>query len=250
MSGPVTETDLALYIDRQIDPKRRLEVERHLAQNPDLAAEVIDELRINHELRMNMANAAEAPRPSSADLARRLQGALGRRAWLARLRPTLAACSLLALGALGGSVVTGLLGNGPAVPDYVEAALRAHEVSQVRAVMVSQPEVPEYDRDELLAATAIVMPDLPDDWSVQDVQVYPSRFGPSVEMVLQTSGLGVVSIFSARPGGFDVHEPSAFSQAGSVLAHWQLGEIAYALVGSASEKEILEAAKALAETLY
>lgn len=250
MSDPVTEKDLTLYVDGQIDPARRLEVERHLARNPDLAAEVIDQLRVNHELRMSLADIAEAPRRASSDLARRLQGALGRRAWLERLRPALAASCFVVIGALAGGVATVGLSTTPVMPDYVEAALRAHEVSQVRAVMVSQPEVPEYDRDELLAATAIVMPTLPDDWTVQDVQVYPSRFGPSVEMVLDDADLGRVSIFSARPGDFAVHEPQVYSHNGSVLAHWQTGEIAYALVGSATEAEILGAARTLADTLY
>src|SRR5690606_13678281 len=77
MSDPVTEKDLALYIDDQIDPARRLEVERHLARNPALAAEVIDEMRVTHELRMSMADAVEAPQPASSELARRLQGSLG-----------------------------------------------------------------------------------------------------------------------------------------------------------------------------
>jgi anti-sigma factor RsiW len=250
MSDPVTEKDLALYIDDQIDPARRLEVERHLARNPALAAEVIDEMRVTHELRMSMADVVEAPQPASSELARRLQGSLGRRAWLERLRPAIAALSFAAIGALSGSLVTATITRPPTMPAYVEAALRAHEVSQVRSVMLSQPEVPDYDRDELLSATAIVMPTLPDDWVVQDVQVYPSRFGPSVEMVLQAGDLGSISIFSARPGGFDVHGPAVLSHDGTVLAHWQIGEIAYAIVGAADETEILKAAHMLADSLY
>lgn len=250
MNDPVTDKDLALYIDGQIDATRRLAVERHLAGNPGLAAEVMDELRVNNELRMSMSDVANAPRPSSSQLARRLQGALGRRIWFGRLRPALAAVSLVAIGAFTGSVATTAFTKPPALPEYVEAALRAHEVSMVRAVMVSQPEAPQYDRNELLSATAIVMPALPEDWDVRDVQVYPSRFGPSVEMVLQTPDLDRVSIFAARPGDFDVHQPSAVSHAGSALAYWQIGEIAYAIVGSAGETEILKAAQMLADTLY
>jgi anti-sigma factor RsiW len=250
MNDPVTEKDLALYIDGQIDPTRRLAVERHLAGNPSLAAEVIDELRINHELRMSMADLDSAPQPGSSELARRLQGALGRRIWFERLRPTLAAFSLVVIGAFAGNLATTALTKPPVLPEYVEAALRAHEVSMVRAIMVSQPEAPEYDRAELLSATAIVMPALPEDWDVRDVQVYPSRFGPSVEMVLHSPDLDSISIFAARPGDFDVHQPSVVSHAGSALAYWQIGEIAYAIVGSASEPEILKAAQTLADTLY
>jgi anti-sigma factor RsiW len=137
----------------------------------------------------------------------------------------------------------------PDVPGYVEAALQAHAVSQVRAVMASQLEAPEYDRDELLSATAIVMPTLPADWVVTDVQVYPSRFGPSVEMALDAGALGRASIFAARPGDDDRIEPTMAGHGGATLSHWQMGEIAYVLVGRAKPSDILAAAQELAHSL-
>jgi hypothetical protein len=56
-------------------------------------------------------------------------------------------------------------------PAFVEDAINAHGASLVRAGMASQPEVPESDVAEIRAATAIVMPTLPDDWRGRDVQV-------------------------------------------------------------------------------
>lgn len=250
MSDPVTDDDLALYVDGQLDASRRLEVERHLARHPDMAATVIDEMRITHELRMSMSEVDEAVQPASADLARRLQGALGRRAWFERMRPGIAAACFTMIGVLAGGLGTAMLTRAPVMPDYVEAALRAHEVTRVRAVMQSQPEAPDYDRDELLSATAIIMPSLSADWIVRDVQVYPSRFGPSVEMALEAPELGDISIFAVRPGGFDVLTPTVTSYEGTTLAHWQIGEIAYAIVGSSPETDILKAAEELAQTLY
>ncbi|MBJ6986444.1 MULTISPECIES: anti-sigma factor [unclassified Devosia] len=250
MTEHVTDEDLTLYIDGQIDPLRRVVVEQHLARNPELAAQVIDELRVNHELYLSSVGAPEAIRVSSQDLARRLQNSIGRRVFFNRLRPVAAACGLVMVGASIGALTTSALSRPSPMPDYLEAALRAHEVSQVRAVMTSQPEVPEYDPAELLAATAIVMPTLPESWTVEDVQVYPSRFGPSVEMSLSASDLGRVSIFAARPGDFAAHNPTAISEGNAVLAHWQIGEIAYALVGASDETEILNAAHMLADTLY
>lgn len=72
-------------------------------------------------------------------------------------------------------------------PTYVEDALMAHRTTMVRASMASQPEVPDYDSGRR-AATAIVMPGLPEGWRVTDVQLFPSKFGPSVEMALYTCG--------------------------------------------------------------
>jgi anti-sigma factor RsiW len=36
MSDPITEADLLAYVDDQLDPARRIEVEEHLAHNPML----------------------------------------------------------------------------------------------------------------------------------------------------------------------------------------------------------------------
>ncbi|SMQ68731.1 Transmembrane transcriptional regulator (anti-sigma factor RsiW) [Devosia lucknowensis] len=246
---PITDQDLALYVDDQLEPKRRIAVEAHLAREPALAARVMEDLRISHALRLTAASDTDQPNPRTSELARKLQSAMLRRAVLHRLRPSMAACVLLVSGAVLGGAVTGLMSK-PGVPDYVEVALQAHAVSQVRAVMISQPESPDYDRDELLSATAIVMPTLPDDWVVTDVQVYPSRFGPSVEMAIDAGELGRASIFAARPGDFAVIAPSTSQHEQSAFGHWQMGEIAYVLVGRAEPAEILHAAEALASTLY
>lgn len=68
--------------------------------------------------------------------------------------------------------------------------------------MVSQPEVSDFDPAEIRAATAIVMPLLPDGWQIKDVQIYPSRFGPSVEMAVASEDDGMLSLFAVRPGTF------------------------------------------------
>jgi len=248
---PITEKDLAYYVDDQLMAERRIEVEAYLARQPELAARIMEDLKINRELRLTAADYAGEPRPPTGDLARKLQASLGRRALLQRLRPSLAACLLVMAGAVGGAALaTATATVKLTTPDYVEAALQAHMVSQVRSVMISQPEAPEYDRDELLSATAIVMPTLPADWAVTDVQVYPSRFGPSVEMAIDAGELGRASIFAARPGGFDVHAPTVESHEGITLGHWQIGEIAYVLVGTSEPSTILSAAQQLADTLY
>ena len=44
MSDPITEADLLAYIDDQLDPARRIEVEEYLARDPDAAARVMADL--------------------------------------------------------------------------------------------------------------------------------------------------------------------------------------------------------------
>jgi anti-sigma factor RsiW len=120
----------------------------------------------------------------------------------------------------------------------------------LRATMYSQPEAPDYDRAELLASTAITMPNLPESWEVTDVQVYPSKFGPSVEMAINADDLGTVSLFAARPGHFLVKPVAAEHIDDITTAHWQIGEVAFALVGRADLSPLRDAAVALSETLY
>jgi anti-sigma factor RsiW len=116
--------------------------------------------------------------------------------------------------------------------------------------MHSQPVAPRYDPAEIRSATAIVLPTLPDDWTVTDVQIFPSTFGPSVEMTIRAGSIGTVSLFAARPGTFDVVPATLSQQDDLSAAHWQIGEVAYALVTRGGTDELNRAAERLVDTLY
>ncbi|WP_210259491.1 anti-sigma factor [Devosia sp. 1635] len=247
---PISEEDLHAYIDEQLDVVRRVEVEAFLAERPEAAARVMADLRARDELRLALAPMASLVRPSTGDAARRIDAALSRQAMVHRFRPAMAAVVLVAAGWLAHGVYSpGTLGAN-AVPGYVEAALSARQTSLLRAAMFSQPEAPDYDRAELLSATAIVTPELPADWTVTDVQVFPSQFGPSIEMTIDAVGYGTLSLFAARPGGFAVSPVSTLEMDDLSGAHWQLGEVAYALLGERRPEGLGQPAVTLAETLY
>lgn len=248
---PVSQQDLHAYIDEQLDVARRVEVEAYLSGCPDAAAQVMGDLRNRDELRLALANKPGFVRPTTNDLARRIDGAFTRQAWFFRLRPAMAAMVLVAAGWSAHALVTPASGPGDTgMPAYVEAAVSARQTSLLRAAMFSQPEVPSYDRSELLSATAIAMPELPADWVVTDVQVFPSRFGPSIEMAIQTEQYGTLSLFAARPGGFAVVPVSTLALTELSGAHWQIGEVAYALLGEGGTDSLGIAASGLIETLY
>ncbi|WP_235837015.1 zf-HC2 domain-containing protein, partial [Cereibacter johrii] len=63
MHEPVTELDLVAYVDDQLDPWRRVAVERHLATDPEAAARVMADLQARDELRLAFAE----PLPHEAD---------------------------------------------------------------------------------------------------------------------------------------------------------------------------------------
>lgn len=251
---PVTDADLDAYVDDQLDVARRIEVEAHLAARPEAAARVMSDLRTRDELRVALAGPEGMARLATAEAARRLERALARDRIFSVLQRAAAAAVLVAAGWLAAGIfgpigVTKVVASTPP-PAYVEEAVSAHRTTLVRETMPSQPEAPKYDADEIRAATAIVMPRLPDDWKIRDVQVYPSRFGPSVEMALETKELGLVSLFAIRPGTFDVVKPAVAPSGDISSAYFQIGEVAYAVVGRSDAGNLDRAAEKLAQTLY
>jgi hypothetical protein len=152
------------------------------------------------------------------------------------------------LGALsiGASVAS------PPPPTFVTDAAMSHRTALTRAAMHSQPKGASYDAEEIRAATAIVLPELPRGWRILDVEIFPSQHGPSVEMAIEADGgLGTLSLFAVRPGGFGVVRPTLANDGNEAVAYWQMGETAYALTGKAAYGvDLGRAAVKLSETLY
>ncbi|TPM41914.1 anti-sigma factor [Mesorhizobium sp. B2-3-4] len=251
---PVTDADLDAYVDDQLDVTRRIEVEAFLSARPETAARVMLDLRTRDELRVALAGSEGMARPATADAARRLERGLGQGRIFAVLQRAATIAALigagwLANGIIGPMSVTKVVAS-PQPPAYVEEAVRAHRTTLVRESMPSQTEAPNYNAGEIRAATAIVMPSLPADWKVRDVQIYPSRFGPSVEMALDTKEMGLVSLFAIRPGSFDVVKPAVAPSGDISSAYFQIGEVAYAVVAKSGVHDLDRAAETLARTLY
>ncbi|WP_279483060.1 anti-sigma factor [Aureimonas sp. SK2] len=252
---PITELDLSAYVDGQLPDERRLAVESFLADHPAEAARVMADLRTTTELRLALPEPQGGSSMRVSNAARRLQAARMRRRVLPRLGRVAALGLLIAFGWAAHSQF-GPLGVRESVasvqpPPYVDDALRAHLTSQLRAGMSSQPETGRFDPAEILSATAIRLPTLPDAWTVGDVQVFPSTFGPSVEMTLKTEEGDTLSLYAVRPGGFDVAEARIAGGGEADTAYWQIGEVAYALVSSGADRTRLgQWAGRLSRTLY
>ncbi|WP_185984352.1 anti-sigma factor family protein [Aureimonas mangrovi] len=243
-ADPITDFDLIAYIDDQLPVPRRIEIEAYLAERPDEAARVMAELRTRDELRLALST---MPLPASVRanaVAGRLERSLRRRVALRRLSRAAALALMLGAGWIAHAEFNALgvresVASAPP-PAFVADAMRAHRTSAIRAGMVSQIETADYDPAEILSATAIRVPELPRKWAVQDVQVFPSTFGPSVEMALRSPDLGDVSLFAVRPGTFDVVPVGVFVEANTTAAYWQIGEVAYALVTVGGSRDALE----------
>lgn len=241
---PITEADLAAYVDGELGTARRIEVEAYLAERPTEAARVMADLRALHELRLALSAEPLPVSVATNELAGRLERSLKRRGVARRFSRAAALVLLLGAGWIAHAEFNALgvrqsIASAPP-PAFVADAVRAHGTSELRAGMASQPEVTRYDPSEILSATAIRVPDLPEGWKVTDVQLFPSTFGPSLEMSLATPDFGTLSLFAVRPGSFDVLRASAVTEGEATAAYWQVGEVAYALVSTGADRRLLE----------
>ncbi|RCW82241.1 anti-sigma factor family protein [Phyllobacterium bourgognense] len=251
---PVVEADLDAYVDDQLDAGRRIEIARYLSHHPEQAARVMSDLQARDELRLALTGMHSKGSPETSEAARRLERGLMRNRLLGNLQRVAAVAVLVGIGWLahagfGPLTISEVVASTPP-PAYVADAVMAHKTSLVRAGMKSQSEVNSYDPAEIRAATAITMPQLLDRWIVNDVQLFPSAFGPSVEMEIRSDEMKRLSLFAVRPGSFDVVKPKALRIDDSTAAYFQIGDVAYALVSDASPADLEIVASQLAKTLY
>lgn len=247
----IVDTDLDAYIDNQLDAAGRLRVETWLAKNPDTAARVMADLGMRTTLKLAMTSDVISGRPETREAARHLSSGLSNARMWNSLRKVAAVGLLVSAGwfahsSMGPKEVIASVHP----PAFVEQAVRAHQTAIVRAGMHSQPEAKTYDRNDIRAATAIVMPELPEEWTVVDVQVFPSDFGPSVETSVRTESGVLISLFAVRPGQFAVEPVTDLNLSEAEAAWWQIGEVAYAVISSTPHTGLTDEAELLRNSLY
>jgi anti-sigma factor RsiW len=250
---PIIDADLDAYVDGELDVSRRIQVESYLSENPATAAKVMADLSMRGELRLALANESAFGRPETRDAARRLERGLAYGRVFHAMQRIAAVGVLVAAGwvahtSFGAFTATEVAASVPA-PAYVEDAVQAYKTTLVRQSVSSQP-AENYKPDEIRAATGIVMPQLPQDWTISDVQIFPSEFGPSVEMAIKTGDDKQLSLFAVRPGVFSVQSVNHIALDNAEAAYWQIGEVAYALVTADRSITLDQAADRLARTLY
>jgi anti-sigma factor RsiW len=251
---PVTVFDLDAYVDNQLDTECRIRVEKHLADNPETASKVMADLAMRGALKLALQDGSEQPSHQMKETAHRLSFALGRKRLWSNLQRIAAVGILVTTGWIASAIIGPFAATDVVAsvhpPAFVEQAIKAHQTTLVRATMPSQPEVKHYDPDDIRSATAITMPELPDDWEVVDVQIFPSDYGPSVEMSIQTSDGTRMSLFAVRPGTFAVERVTDVNLSNSEAAYWQVGEIAYALIASAPNTGLADEAEQLTKSYF
>lgn len=250
---PITAFDLDAFVDDQLPPARRIEVASHLAGDPAAAARVMADIGRRDALRLAFP-LPDQPDPALVGAATHLAEGLGRRRRPDALRRIAAVLAVgfmgwAAHGMLGPVMISDSIASAPA-PAFVDDARRAHQAALLRT-RAHDGAVEAFDADEVRAATAIVLPALPEGWRALDLQIFPSTYGPSVEMTLDGGRLGPLSLFAVRPGDFAVTPVSvAPTGDGPAAVYWQLGEVAYALTGSDDREALARAAASLSSSLF
>lgn len=239
----IGEIDLHAYVDGQLDPARRMEVEEHLSHNAEDAMRVMADLSLRNTLILALTEPGETLSAETQRQARRLERALMRARAVDYLRQLAAAVLLVAVGWAGhlgyASWFPQTEGVLQAVPSFVDDAVRAHRAAMVRAGMRSQPTMPYLDPDEILRITGIPMPVLPEDWQVRDVQVFPASTGVGIEISLETEELGPLSVFASHAQQLDAGgEPIVLRQDDAGVVYWRRGSWAYAMTGEIPEADL------------
>jgi anti-sigma factor RsiW len=250
---PIIDTDLDAYVDGELDVARRIQVESYLSENPATAAKVMADLSMKGELRLALAGESAFGRPETRDSARRLERGLSYGRIFHSIQRIAAVGILVMAGwvahtSFGAFTATEVEASVPA-PAFVEDAVRAYHTAVLRETIPSQAAA-AYKADDIRAATAIVMPGLPKEWKVADVQIFPSEFGPSVEMAIKEPGGKQLSLFAVRPGAFAVQPVQHIALDNAEAAYWQIGDVAYALVASDRDLNLDRVADELARSLY
>ncbi|WP_374524228.1 anti-sigma factor [Sphingopyxis sp.] len=230
----ITECDLQAYVDDQLDAAGRLEVADYLVRHPDIAARVLADLRFRDAMRALAEENGEDIPARLVDEARRLDAALGKRRPLARLGrfAPLAAAMAVAMIVVATWQNIDLAPRARAtVPTLVQEALMSQKTAEIRARMPSQPETTHFDAKAMRRATRIEVPALPADWRILDAQLFPSDYGPSVQMVIDTGGDQPVSLFAARTSADFPEEPQTEVVDGQAVGYWSHEGTVYALTG-------------------
>ncbi|WP_439814283.1 anti-sigma factor family protein [Zavarzinia sp. CC-PAN008] len=248
----ITPFDLAAYVDEQLDPARRVEVEDHLSRHPQAAAEVMADLRTRDALRLSFPRPEAPASEHLLAAAHRLERGLGRALMVERLRRVAALALLVGAGWLAhGELGIGNSVASTATPAFLQDVARAHRAALVRAEAAPASAI-AIDAVALKAATEVPVPQLPTAWRVRDVQVVDAHDGPALELTADDPDLGRVTLFGERVQAFSLVEPTPVEtpHQSESSVYWQIGEVAYALTGRAPPVLLQQAAYSLSRATH
>lgn len=249
----ITEAELHAYIDDQLDPQGRIEVEDFLSENPQIAARVMADLSMRDALRLTVPTPREPHRRETIILAERLSRSLSWRRVTQAVTRMAAAVAIFALGwgsSVGWEQIHAnrtAVAPEPALPAFVIDALRSHGASITRA----SSGTANSDAAALARELAVTMPRLPEGWRILNAHLSTSASGAQgIEIVLDAPEIGQLSLLARHSDDVRIILPTFASGDGRNIAYWQLVSNKYALTGDLPNAPLQIAALRLFQTLY
>ena len=153
------------------------------------------------------------------------------RRWMA------AAAGLVALATTGWFAANGVGLD----QSFVDEAASSYQASIEKQAVASPALRPP--RDAAIARRAgVTLPPLPRGWRVRDVRLHAARSGPAVSLSLTTPAGEAVSLYADNvetPAGA---RPLLAHRAGTTVAYWEEGGMAFAIAGALAGDRALELA--------
>ena len=237
MTSTISDDDLSAYVDGQLEPERRIAVEAHLEQHPDLAVQVIQDLRHRNEIRHFLAEDVDGAQLRTIALGRRLDRRLRRAVFGARVRRGIAAAAMIALGWFAHAGLGGI--------DAADAShglpLFVHEALDAYRFISNQPaaETPM----EPSPSKSASLPRLGPEFRTVGSQPIAWDEGEGVQVIYRHDRTGLVTLFATPTSRFALLTPHATHYHGLTAVYWQSGFSGYALTGIGSEADLLSAAR-------
>ncbi|MBB3268495.1 anti-sigma factor RsiW [Azospirillum sp. OGB3] len=252
MATPVTEDDLLAFVDDELPPERRIEVEAYLQGNPALASRVMQDLRQRDKLRlylMTEPDSGAAPEASAVvplDTEHpppSLRRSATRR--MLMLRRAAAALILIGVGWTAHTLVDPVAAAHP-IPVFADEAVEAH-----RAAMDTGPSfngLPPEEAPRLaqvvsrLVGSQLPLPSFPGQLMPLASRIVPWDEGSAVQVVYMTQDFERVTLFAAEGKEFAVTAPTMADVQGLSVVYWQQGTHVYALCASIPADQLLDVA--------
>jgi anti-sigma factor RsiW len=242
MTERISEIELQAFVDGELDGRGRIHVLDAMLADEAVNRRILGDLRDN-ELQRLVAGCGSVREIEPE----RLTPAWALAQPVAQAWPWLGAVGALLLAVIG---VQALRSPSAALrsnePVYLEEARASRVTTLLRHTMTSQPESPALNPRELQRFASLSVPMLPKGWRLQDAQLFPSDFGPSLQLTIQTPEAPILLYVMRGPTGAP-RRPTVEQRSGTSTVSWSRGRDTFVLTSNLSRDRLLAAGEDLAD---